>query len=61
MYLADIYTVAVNLAGLPALSQNAGFVERGDSRLPVGIQTIAPWFGEERIFSIAGQLERELI
>ena len=69
MYLADIYTVAVNLAGLPGLSMNAGWVypehgrgaEKDGKKLPVGIQFIAPWFEEERIFAAANQLEKALV
>ena len=58
MYLADIYTVAANLTCIPALSMNAGYVvAEGGKKLPVGIQFSAPWFGEERIFEVAGQLE----
>jgi len=45
MYLSDIYTTAVNLAGLPALSAPAGFVEG----LPVGLQLIGNYFDEEKL------------
>ena len=60
MYLSDIYTVAVNLAGLPGLSMNAGFVKKEGKDLPAGIQFIAPWFQEENIFTIANELEAKL-
>ncbi|MBI4132428.1 MAG: Asp-tRNA(Asn)/Glu-tRNA(Gln) amidotransferase subunit GatA [Candidatus Sungbacteria bacterium] len=60
MYLNDIYTVAVNLAGLPALSLPAGFVERGGSRLPVGLQIIGKWFTEDSLLDFAGELEAAL-
>ena len=43
MYLSDVYTVAVNLAGLPALSMPCGFDSEG---LPIGAQLIAPHFGD---------------
>jgi len=56
MYLADIYTVPVNLAGLPAASVPCGTVAGG---LPVGVQLIAGQFREEDIFSTAGIIERE--
>ncbi len=53
MYLADIYTVAVNLAGLPALSIPAGNI----SRLPIGLQLIGDRAGEEALFSIGKNVE----
>jgi aspartyl-tRNA(Asn)/glutamyl-tRNA(Gln) amidotransferase subunit A len=49
MYLVDIYTVAVNLAGLPALSLPAGKA----GKLPVGLQIIGQPFQENKIFNIA--------
>lgn len=49
MYLNDIYTIGVNLAGLPALSIPAGFVDG----LPVGLQLIGSDFSEETILSTA--------
>jgi len=56
MYLVDIFTVSVNIAGLPALSMPAGKV--GD--LPVGLHIIANHFEESKIFSVALQLENML-
>jgi aspartyl-tRNA(Asn)/glutamyl-tRNA(Gln) amidotransferase subunit A len=55
MYLADIYTIAVNLAGLPALSTPAGFSAEG---LPVGLQLIGNYFGEARLLGTAHQLQQ---
>jgi aspartyl-tRNA(Asn)/glutamyl-tRNA(Gln) amidotransferase subunit A len=49
MYLSDIYTIAVNLAGLPGMSIPCGF----DNQLPVGLQLIAPWFGEAKMLNVA--------
>ncbi|MGJ8668726.1 MAG: Asp-tRNA(Asn)/Glu-tRNA(Gln) amidotransferase subunit GatA [Oceanococcus sp.] len=49
MYLDDIYTTSVNLAGLPALSAPCGFVQG----LPVGMQLIGPQFAESRLLSAA--------
>jgi len=46
MYFADLFTTSVNLAGLPALSLPAGKVKN----LPLGIQLIAPAFGEKLLF-----------
>src|SRR5262245_50424822 len=46
MYLSDIYTVAANLAGLPAMSIPCGF---GTEGLPVGLHIVAPYFGEARM------------
>jgi aspartyl-tRNA(Asn)/glutamyl-tRNA(Gln) amidotransferase subunit A len=53
MYLSDIYTVSVNLAGLPALSVPAGFV----NDLPVGMQLIGNYFAESRLLNIAHQYQ----
>jgi len=57
MYLADIYTVPVNLAGLPALSHPIGSVSVGGSELPVGGQLIGKWFDEEGILNAAHTYE----
>ncbi|MDL2345514.1 Asp-tRNA(Asn)/Glu-tRNA(Gln) amidotransferase subunit GatA [Deinococcus sp. MIMF12] len=57
MYAADVDTVAVNLAGLPALSVPAGFETVDGVRLPVGVQFIAPALADERLTALAGALE----
>lgn len=49
MYLADIYTISTNLAGLPALSIPSGFVKG----LPVGLQIIGNYFEEARLLNVA--------
>ena len=49
MYLSDIYTIAVNLAGLPGMAVPAGFV----SGLPVGLQLIGNYFSEARLLNVA--------
>lgn len=58
MYLADIFTVPVNIAGVPAISVPSAFVEEGESKLPLGIQFIAPHFGEEALFTVGQDFER---
>lgn len=58
MYLADIYTVAINLAGLPALSLPCGEVIRDGKDLPVGLQMIGKWFDESTLLSAAYALEQ---
>jgi len=55
MYLADIYTIAVNLAGLPGLSTPAGF---SADNMPVGLQLIGNYFGEARLLNVAHQLQQ---
>jgi aspartyl-tRNA(Asn)/glutamyl-tRNA(Gln) amidotransferase subunit A len=54
MYLSDIYTIAVNLAGLPGLSIPCGFDSAG---LPVGLQLIGDYFSEARMLGIAHQYQ----
>ena len=50
MYLSDIYTIAANLAGLPAMSIPCGFGEGG---MPVGLQVVGPYFSEARLLNLA--------
>ncbi len=54
MYLADIYTIAVNLAGLPAISIPAGFVKEK----PVGLQIISNYFTEPHLLNIAHKYQQ---
>ncbi len=54
MYLADVMTVAANLAGVPASSQCCGFTNAG---LPIGLQVMGPPLGEEVVFRVAGAYE----
>ena len=58
MYLSDIFTVAINLAGVPALSLPVGTVQEDGVALPVGGQLIGKWFDEEGLLNIADVLER---
>jgi aspartyl-tRNA(Asn)/glutamyl-tRNA(Gln) amidotransferase subunit A len=54
MYLSDIYTIAVNLAGLPGMSIPAGF----SNGLPVGLQLIGNYFEEARLLNVAHQYQQ---
>ncbi|OGT76742.1 MAG: aspartyl/glutamyl-tRNA amidotransferase subunit A [Gammaproteobacteria bacterium RIFCSPLOWO2_02_FULL_47_50] len=54
MYLSDIYTVSVNLAGLPAISIPAGML----GGLPVGMQVIGNYFAEPRLLNIAHRFQQ---
>jgi aspartyl-tRNA(Asn)/glutamyl-tRNA(Gln) amidotransferase subunit A len=54
MYLSDIYTIAVNLAGLPGMSIPCGL----DTGLPVGLQLIGDYFAEARLLNVAHAYQR---
>jgi aspartyl-tRNA(Asn)/glutamyl-tRNA(Gln) amidotransferase subunit A len=54
MYLNDVFTVPVNLAGLPGLVVPAGLSREG---LPLGLQLIGRAFDEETLFRIGGVIE----
>ena len=54
MYLSDIYTIAVNLAGLPGMSVPCGF---GADGRPVGLQIIGDYFAEARMLNVAHQYQ----
>ena len=55
MYLADVYTIGANLAGLPAISVPCGFNSEG---LPIGLQLIGPMLAEEKLLRAARMYER---
>jgi len=57
MYLSDIYTISVNLAGLPAISLP---VDTADNGMPVGLQLIAAPYAEQTLFNGALSLETQL-
>ena len=54
MYLQDIYTLALNLAGLPGMSIPAGFSQQ----LPVGMQLIGNYFDESRLLNVAHRFQQ---
>ncbi|MDB3856414.1 amidase family protein, partial [Halieaceae bacterium] len=54
MYLEDIYTLAINLAGLPAMSIPTGLADQK----PVGLQLIGNYFDEAKLLNIAHQLQQ---
>jgi len=55
MYLSDVYTIAVNLAGLPGMSIPCGFAGRS----PVGLQLIGDYFTEARLLALAHRYQLE--
>jgi len=54
MYLSDIYTIAANLAGLPAMSIPAGFV----AGMPVGLHLVGNYFAEARLLNVAHRYQQ---
>ncbi|OCX74994.1 Asp-tRNA(Asn)/Glu-tRNA(Gln) amidotransferase subunit GatA [Acidithiobacillus thiooxidans] len=56
MYLADIYTIAVNLAGIPALSLPCGFTQSG---LPIGMQLMGDYFADDLLLNVAHRYQQE--
>lgn len=60
-YLADICTIAANLAGIPGISVPAGKVRLdNDKQMPVGVQILGPHLGEEVVLRVAQELENIL-
>ncbi|MBN8710390.1 MAG: aspartyl/glutamyl-tRNA amidotransferase subunit A [Verrucomicrobia bacterium 61-8] len=58
MYLADIFTIAANLAGICGISVPCGFVEEGGKQLPVGLQFLGKSLDESRLLGVADAYER---
>ncbi len=61
MYLADIFTIAANLAGICGLSLPCGFAKNADDggpELPIGVQLLCPSFAEEKLLQIAHAYEQ---
>ena len=60
MYLADIFTVAINLAGIPALSLGAGYADTEGARLPVGLQLVGERSCDEKLLKIGIEIEHAI-
>jgi aspartyl-tRNA(Asn)/glutamyl-tRNA(Gln) amidotransferase subunit A len=58
MYLADIFTIAANLAGICGISLPCGFAQKDDTRLPVGLQLLGKPLDEARLLQLAGAYEQ---
>ena len=54
LYLSDVFTVSANLVGVPAISIPVGENKEG---LSIGIQIIAPWFGEGTLFNLGKEIQ----
>src|SRR5438309_11725506 len=57
MYLSDIYTISINLAGLPGMSVPAGFAKKSGKKLPVGVQLVAKAWDESALFRAGAAVE----
>jgi aspartyl-tRNA(Asn)/glutamyl-tRNA(Gln) amidotransferase subunit A len=58
MYLADIFTIAANLAGICGISLPCGFAQKDNTRLPVGLQLLGKPLDEARLLQLAGAYEQ---
>ena len=61
MYLSDIYTIPVNLAGLPAMSLPVWNVKEAWNCLPLGLHIVAWKLQETKMFQLANILEKNLV
>lgn len=59
MYLVDVFTVGANVSGIPGISIPAGTVARDGKDLPVGLQLLAPHYGENRLFAVGKKFESQ--
>jgi aspartyl-tRNA(Asn)/glutamyl-tRNA(Gln) amidotransferase subunit A len=59
MYLNDVATIPVNMAGLPGMSLPIGLAS--EDNLPVGLQIIAPAMADDRLYNVGAAIERELL
>ena len=60
MYLSDVLTGALNLAGVPGLTVPCGLARTGDAELPVGAQLVGPAFSEALLFRAGKVIEDAL-
>ena len=58
MYLSDLFTVPINLAGIPSINVPVGY---SSNNLPIGLQIVSNSFKEETLFSLAHILNEEEI
>jgi aspartyl-tRNA(Asn)/glutamyl-tRNA(Gln) amidotransferase subunit A len=58
MYLADIFTIATNLAGIPGISIPCGFAETDGKKLPIGLQLLGQPLDEARLLQLAHAYEQ---
>ncbi len=58
-YMADLFTIAANLAGICGISVPAGTIKEGDSKLPMGVQLLGPHLGEEQLLQVAAAVEQQ--
>ncbi|GHC19966.1 Asp-tRNA(Asn)/Glu-tRNA(Gln) amidotransferase subunit GatA [Aidingimonas halophila] len=58
MYLQDIYTIAINLAGIPGITVPAGFAEGTEGERPIGLQILGPHFAESQLLNVAHQFQQ---
>ncbi|MEF2175063.1 MAG: Asp-tRNA(Asn)/Glu-tRNA(Gln) amidotransferase subunit GatA [Candidatus Absconditabacteria bacterium] len=59
-YLADIYTITANLVGIPAMSLPVGYAEDKGEKMPVGLHILGKHWGEDKIYSLASVLEKQI-
>ena len=60
MYLSDIFTIAVNLAGIPAMSIPVGFANTDSGKsMPVGMQIMGNYFEEAKLLNVAHQYQQQ--
>jgi Asp-tRNA(Asn)/Glu-tRNA(Gln) amidotransferase A subunit family amidase len=59
MYLADIYTVSSSIIGNPAISVPAGNIEWDNENLPFGLQILADYENEKRLYEVSKDFEKK--